>query len=331
MRTPHPGRRVADVPETQAHDTCARWVVGRDPLWQPDAVTLRTALGNAPVPDAGSAAPRVAPTGARRDSCPGGPLRPVGGRLLARGPAARTRRRRRPARLRRDRGPEGRDDVVVRAHRGASRRGPATRRPQGAALLRPLRLHRLRSHRHRGVPPVVRPPGRHPRRGADPRLHVPALGRAPVRAAAPATRLLVVVRDPVERFVSGLAHEGAATADVHRGAVVAEAYVWGCYASLLRPWVAQFGAAEAPPRVAIRAVRGRSRRRAGPHLRFLGLDDEVRRPPASRTSPARHAGPSCRWTTTPGRGPAALYASEVSELAEMVPDLDLDLWPNRVR
>jgi len=149
-----------------------------------------------------------------------------------------------------------------------------------------------------------------------------------VFSAAPDAKLLVLVRDPVERFVSGLAHS-TATPGAHRGALLAEAYARGRYATLLRPWVRRFGA----PRLLVlqyeRCVADPAAELARTY-RFLGLDDGFTPPGIGHlASPTRV--PKLSLDDDARRRLAALYASEVSELAEMVPGLDLGLWPNAPR
>src|SRR5579864_2363883 len=64
---------------------------------------------------------------------------------------------------------------------------------------------------------------------------VPAL----LQRAAPEARVLVMVRDPIERFVSGLAHNRLMPGS-HLGTVVAEAVDRGFYGAALQRWAPWF-------------------------------------------------------------------------------------------
>ena len=145
-----------------------------------------------------------------------------------------------------------------------------------------------------------------------------------VHGAAPGAALLVLVRDPVARFVSGLAHSTRSPGS-HGGIVVTDAYARGRYATLLRPWMASFS----PARVLVlqyeRCVAEPAVQLARTY-RFLDLDDGfVPTAIGHRANPTRAA--KVTLSEDARRRLAGLYAPEVSELAEMVPDLDLDLWP----
>ncbi len=143
--------------------------------------------------------------------------------------------------------------------------------------------------------------------------------------AAPGARLLVMVRDPVERFVSGLAHTGVVPA-THLGTVEAEAVERGFYAAALHPWhgplsegrvlVLQYEQCVADPAAQIART-----------YRFLDLDDGflpggLRRPASPTLRPKATLDDDAR------RRLVELYAEDVAELAGLVPDLDTALWPN---
>ena len=94
---------------------------------------------------------------------------------------------------------------AIRSHPGFAREVEAG---QGAPLLRPL-LGRARDPRRprRAVRAAAsRGRGRDHRR-VDPALHARLLGAAAAARAAPEARILVMLRDPVERYRSGVARE----------------------------------------------------------------------------------------------------------------------------
>jgi hypothetical protein len=149
---------------------------------------------------------------------------------------------------------------------------------------------------------------------------------APLLAlAAPETRLLVMLRDPVERFRSGLAHQLRLRASP-TGATVAEAVHRGYYHAALERWCRSFAA----ERVLVLQYERCARDPAGElarSYRFLGLDDGFQPPdlhrPVSPTTDgkidldddARH-----RLVDT--------YTPDVMGLLARFPELDVSLWPN---
>jgi hypothetical protein len=148
---------------------------------------------------------------------------------------------------------------------------------------------------------------------------------APLLAkAAPDARLLVLLRHPVDRFVSGLAHaerHGATDA----GDVVTDAFGRGLYAAALEPWLRCF-----PGHHLLVLQYERCRADAAGELartyRFLGLDDGFR--PAALGRPA--SAPSGTRPTLAAEARERLvdlYRSDVERLRALVPDLDLELWP----
>ena len=143
--------------------------------------------------------------------------------------------------------------------------------------------------------------------------------------AAPRARLLLLVRDPVERFRSGLAHHkrhGLPVTD----ATMADAVARGFYARALTPWWSHFGP-EALLVLQYERCRADPAGQLARTYRFLGLDDDFvpdalhRRvdPPAeSRIDLA----PDAR------RRLVDAYQPDVDALTRRFPELDLDLWPN---
>jgi hypothetical protein len=147
-----------------------------------------------------------------------------------------------------------------------------------------------------------------------------------LRHAAPAARLLVLLRDPVERFRSGrtLAENRLTVGSTPRAAANA-AFNRGVYADqLLRLW-------RAFPREQVlvlqyeRCVRD-GRGELARTFRFLGLDTE----PLDDIDVGRRVNETrgSKVTLQPWqmRTLAERYAPENARLAALVPDLDLKLW-----
>jgi hypothetical protein len=140
--------------------------------------------------------------------------------------------------------------------------------------------------------------------------------------SAPEARLLVVLRDPLERFRSGRAHEQR-----RRGAdpaVGTDAFHRGCYGAQLERL---FGHVD-PTRVLVlqyeRNVADPAAELARTY-RFLGLDDGF--VPGDLTSPRNASGelapidPEVRTTLR------ELYVEDLVRLSRLVPSVDLDRWP----
>jgi hypothetical protein len=148
---------------------------------------------------------------------------------------------------------------------------------------------------------------------------VPAL----LAQAAPRTRLLVMLRDPVERFRSGLAHQRR-----DRGRLTVEAYqdavARGLYHDALQRWYAAFP----PEQILIlqyeRCMADPVGQIARTH-RFLGLDPFVVEGIEQRINMTAHT-PSLDEDVR--RRLVELYAPDVRALSAGFSDLDLGLWPN---
>jgi Sulfotransferase family len=144
-------------------------------------------------------------------------------------------------------------------------------------------------------------------------------------ACAPDARLLVIVRDPVERFLSGVAHSEMRPGS-HRGIVVTDAIERGFYASALRHWESQLESGQLLVLQYERCVADPAGELARTY-RFLELDDKYLpgdlRVPRSPTVGARP-----ELTSDARRRLIDLYSADVTQLKEMVPDLDISLWPD---
>lgn len=144
--------------------------------------------------------------------------------------------------------------------------------------------------------------------------------------AAPEAKLLVLLRDPVERYRSGL------EADLEHGAhltpaVAMEAFRRGLYSDDLARWESIWGR----DRLFILQYERCCTDPAGElarTLRFLELDEKwlprsltVRINPTARSRTAAISGRRRREL-------AAAYAPDIARLALSHPDLDLTLWPS---
>ncbi len=145
--------------------------------------------------------------------------------------------------------------------------------------------------------------------------------------AAPAAKLLIMFRDPVERFRSGVPHRLSRAADPRIKAVTADAIERGRYATQLRRVLAyhdesrllilQYEKCVADPA-------GQYRRT----LSFLGVDPEHRNEGFERlrgtTQAAKKSPP---WDDLMD-GLRATLEPEVRALAAMTPEVDVSLWKN---
>ncbi len=144
-------------------------------------------------------------------------------------------------------------------------------------------------------------------------------------SAAPVARLLVMLRDPVERFCSGVAHEwrnGAA----RRPATTSDAIARGLYFESLRRWWAHF---EEGRMLVLQYERclADPRSQIARTYRFLGLDSSYEPARLERRVSETGAG-----RLVPDeelrRRLVEIYQSDVSALVRHLPDIDLALWPN---
>ncbi|MGO8873379.1 MAG: sulfotransferase family protein [Acidimicrobiales bacterium] len=146
--------------------------------------------------------------------------------------------------------------------------------------------------------------------------------------AAPETKLLLMLRDPVERFRSGLAHLTRNGAD-HIGRTLAEALNRSLYAESLRRWhkfypadqllVLQYEACVADP--ATQLARSHE---------FLGLDPDFRpknlRGKFNRTHEAKPKLPADALERFDD-----IIGPDLSDLVTLLPSLDFSLWPSASR
>lgn len=147
-----------------------------------------------------------------------------------------------------------------------------------------------------------------------------------VSLAAPDVRLIVCLRDPVERFRSGLAHNRA-NFFRYESPSIADTVNQGFYAASLKRWmnyfrpdqflILQFEAVVREPLPFIRRT-----------YEFLGIDPEfvpdVIDPNRRNKSPVTRA-PLGQSTI---RRLVDIYRPDVQDLLSMTPDIDVSLWPN---
>jgi Sulfotransferase domain len=150
---------------------------------------------------------------------------------------------------------------------------------------------------------------------------------AQLRLAAPDTRLLVMLRDPVERYRSGLTLAAAASNGKELPATRAkEAFRRGLYAEQLELLFEHF-----PPSQVLVLQYERARDEPLPDLArtygFLGIDaDFVPESLSEERNPA--FGPRLEVPDEVREQLVDAYTPDVKRLLALVPDTDLQLWPN---
>ncbi len=149
---------------------------------------------------------------------------------------------------------------------------------------------------------------------------------APLLArSAPHARLLLLVRDPVERLRLGL----AATSDNRRpnvGAHTADAVDRGYYGAQLRRLL-EFFPPEQVLTLQVEQIRADVSEGIAKTYRFLGLDDSYH-PTSARRPPFGMASATVIEDENVERRLTDLYVEDVAVLRALVPDLDLSLWPH---
>lgn len=150
---------------------------------------------------------------------------------------------------------------------------------------------------------------------------VPAL----LQRAAPDARLLVLLRDPVERYRSGLDHDARAGYPTDARSI-ADAVQRGFYHRALADWLAVFDAEQLLVLQYERCVRD-TEGQLDRTFRHLGLVTPHR--PVPSVSPDRtRAEHRTELADDLRERLVDLYAADVAALAADVPAIDLALWPN---
>jgi hypothetical protein len=148
-----------------------------------------------------------------------------------------------------------------------------------------------------------------------------------IARAAPGAKLLIMFRDPIERFRSGAPHRLSRTPDARLEAVTADAIERGRYATQLRRVLA----CHDPARILILQYEKCVADPAGQYrrtLRFLGVDAEHRHPELERQRGTTQAASKKPLWDDLMAGLRAVLEPEVALLAELAPEVDIALWPN---
>lgn len=145
--------------------------------------------------------------------------------------------------------------------------------------------------------------------------------------AAPDAKILLILRDPIERFRSGLAHHGRG--EGYSGREQIRAFERSLYAEGVRRWQAQV-----PSDRLLILQYERCRDDPAGQLRrtyaFLGLD------PSFEPSTLNEVFHKTTWAK-PQLAPDEVerlriaFSPDVQALVDLVPDLELDLWPRFAR
>jgi hypothetical protein len=149
---------------------------------------------------------------------------------------------------------------------------------------------------------------------------VPAL----LAEAAPEARLLVMVRDPVERFRSGLSFrlsQGALPTEATEALAVQQGFT----ATSLRRYLDVFPKEQILVLQYERCAIDPTGPLAGTY-RFLGLDDGFR--PTGLHRSVNASGQKLHLEPDARRRLVDLYAPDVEDLVGLFPDIDLSLWAN---
>jgi hypothetical protein len=148
-----------------------------------------------------------------------------------------------------------------------------------------------------------------------------------IRRVAPDAKLLVLFRDPIERFRSGVPKEQSVNPDRPLGWVVADAIERGRYASELHRLRSELPEAE----ILVLQYEKCTMNPIGEYrrtLRFLGVDAD--QPPPDFERPRGFSQAKRKNALWPDMLEAlkATFEPEVRELAAMEPAIDVSLWPN---
>ncbi len=147
---------------------------------------------------------------------------------------------------------------------------------------------------------------------------------APLLAlAAPDAKVLVLLRDPVERFRSGLSYRLSQGAPP-TGATVADAVRQGFYARSLHRYLDYFPADQLQVLQYERCASDPAGQLASTY-RFLGLAEHR---PDDLERPVNVSGGKLTIDPEARQRLVDLYASDVSDLISLYPGIDASLWPN---
>ena len=148
-----------------------------------------------------------------------------------------------------------------------------------------------------------------------------------IARAAPEVRLLVLLRDPIERFRSGLTHQLATSRKPLGPRDIQGAFQRGLYAPQLRRvldavptervWVGQYEACRADPAAELART-----------YAFLGLAPHELETDAFKSEVNPTTGQKYRPTAALQAALLEGYATDMAQVAELIPTLDLSLWPS---
>ena len=145
-----------------------------------------------------------------------------------------------------------------------------------------------------------------------------------VANAAPDAKLLLILRDPIQRFRSGYAAALRERRADHWGAGVAEALGHSLYADNVSRWLDHFPL-EQLLHSAVRELRGSATEQLMRTYRFLGIDPDYRPKkivrPINKTVEAKDF-----LDNDVELRLRDIFGPDVEKLAKLVPDLDLSLW-----
>ena len=160
-----------------------------------------------------------------------------------------------------------------------------------------------------------------------PRYMVDRWAPAQLRLAAPEAKLLILLRDPVERFRSGLTHYLFLHGEMEHPRVLVEEIDYGRYASALARVARHFPRDQMLVLQYERCVRETKDQLARTY-RFLGLDPDFASKALAGSQPARR-GPKVEITDALRAELQVEYEPEVLRLLTEWPDMvDLALWPD---
>ena len=148
-----------------------------------------------------------------------------------------------------------------------------------------------------------------------------------LRRAAPDAKILVLLRDPIERYRSGVPHQTMFTPKRGDAAIAADAVQRGCYATQLRRVLAHFDPEQVLvlqyERCALEPLEEYART-----LRFLGVRDDFEPSGVGELrGRTRAADKEPLWPELLDDLHDTLDP-EIRDLQALVPGVDLSLWPN---
>jgi len=141
---------------------------------------------------------------------------------------------------------------------------------------------------------------------------------------APDVRLLVVLRDPVERFRSGISHQlrdgekrtgTAVTEAIDRGFYDRQLGLWDSYSDAGKLLVLQYEQCVSAPEEQLVKT-----------YRFLGLHEDFR--PPNLKARVNETNDSMQIDSDVRNRLVDLYTPDVMALSKRCPDIDLSLWPH---